>query len=124
MPPARTRYLAEIADTVRGYKAKSRAQPRLAREMQQLRAAAAMLEVGKPGKAKASPKPPWIWPEREDRMDPPPASWWPSGPPCKKPTRRRVRGENPRQGNPHRAHHQIARHHHPQGVPAAVRMPR
>ncbi|HEY8906999.1 MAG TPA: fused isobutyryl-CoA mutase/GTPase IcmF [Rhodoferax sp.] len=54
VPAARTRYLAEIADTVRGYKKKARAQTKLAREIQQLRAAAAMLEVGKPGKAKAA----------------------------------------------------------------------
>ena len=54
VPAARTRYLAEITDTVRGYKKKARAQARLAREIQQLRAAAAMLEVGKPGKARAA----------------------------------------------------------------------
>jgi methylmalonyl-CoA mutase len=54
VPPARTRYLAEISDTVRGYKARARAQATLAREIQQLRAAAQMLQVGKPGKAKAS----------------------------------------------------------------------
>jgi methylmalonyl-CoA mutase len=40
VPAARTRYLAEITDTVRGYKKKARAQARLAREIQQLRAAA------------------------------------------------------------------------------------
>jgi hypothetical protein len=33
------------------------------------------------------------------------ASCWRSGPPCKGLRRRRVRGEDPRQGNPHRAHH-------------------
>ncbi len=54
VPAARTRYLAEISDTVRSYKAKARAQAALAREIQQLRAAAKMLEVGKPGKARAS----------------------------------------------------------------------
>jgi methylmalonyl-CoA mutase len=36
VPPARVRYLAEIADTVRGYKACARAdQARLASEVQQ-----------------------------------------------------------------------------------------
>jgi len=45
VPAARTRYLAEISDTVRGYKAKARAQAKLARELQQLRATAAMLEA-------------------------------------------------------------------------------
>jgi methylmalonyl-CoA mutase len=43
VPPARSRYLAEIADAVRGYKAKARAQAALARELQQLRATAQML---------------------------------------------------------------------------------
>jgi methylmalonyl-CoA mutase len=54
VPAARTRYLAEISDTVRGYKKQAKAQAVLAREIQQLRAAAEMLEVGKPGKARAS----------------------------------------------------------------------
>ena len=54
VPSARTRYLAEISDTVRGYKKQARAQAHLAREIQQLRAAAVMLEVDKPGRAKAS----------------------------------------------------------------------
>jgi len=43
VPPARSRYLAEITDTVRGYKAKARAQAALARELQQLRETARML---------------------------------------------------------------------------------
>jgi isobutyryl-CoA mutase len=54
VPAARTRYLAEISDTVRAYKQRARTQATLAREIQQLRAAAAMLEEGKPGKARAS----------------------------------------------------------------------
>jgi len=54
VPTARTRYLAEISDTVRGYKKQARTQAHLAREIQQLRAAAVMLEVDKPGRAKAS----------------------------------------------------------------------
>ena len=45
VPAARTRYLAEITDTVRAYKARARAQAKLARELQQLRATAAMLEA-------------------------------------------------------------------------------
>ncbi|MBK1682419.1 fused isobutyryl-CoA mutase/GTPase IcmF [Rhodoferax fermentans] len=44
VPAARTRYLADIAGTVRAYKQKARTQARLAREIQQLRAAAAMLQ--------------------------------------------------------------------------------
>ena len=54
VPSQRTRYLAEISDTVRGYKKRARAQARLAREIQQLRAAADMLRVGKPDRAKAA----------------------------------------------------------------------
>jgi methylmalonyl-CoA mutase len=45
VPAARTRYLAEIADTLRGYKKKARAQARLAREIQQLNATADMLHA-------------------------------------------------------------------------------
>jgi methylmalonyl-CoA mutase len=44
VPAARTRYLAEISDTVRGYKSHARAQARLAREIQQLRETARMLQ--------------------------------------------------------------------------------
>jgi isobutyryl-CoA mutase len=54
VPPARTRYLAEISDTVRGYKKKAHEQAKLAREIQQLRAAADMLAVDKPNRPKAS----------------------------------------------------------------------
>ncbi len=43
VPSGRTRYLAEIADTVRGYKRRALAQSRIARERQQLRASQAML---------------------------------------------------------------------------------
>src|SRR6185436_4842014 len=51
VPGARVRYLAEISDTVRGYKQQARAQARIAREVQQLRGAARMLletEAGQP----------------------------------------------------------------------------
>ncbi len=54
VPSARTRYLAEISDTVRGYKKRARTQAKLAREIQQLREAARMLSEDKPGRAKAS----------------------------------------------------------------------
>ena len=54
LPAARSRYLAEISDSVRAYKKRARSQAQLAREIQQLRAAAAMLEIDKPGKAKAA----------------------------------------------------------------------
>ncbi len=45
VPPARSRYLAEVADTVRGYHARSGEQSRTARERQQLLAARAMLSA-------------------------------------------------------------------------------
>ena len=45
VPPARVRYLAEIADTVRGYKRQVQRQARLAREIQQLGASQRMLQV-------------------------------------------------------------------------------
>ncbi len=43
VPPSRTRYLAEISDTVRGYKKRAIEQSRLARQRQQLREAKRML---------------------------------------------------------------------------------
>ncbi len=43
VPPARARYLAEIADTVRAYLARSIEQSRVAREVQQVRAVMGML---------------------------------------------------------------------------------
>ena len=44
VPPARVRYLADIADTVRAYKKRARSLARLAREIQQLRETARMLQ--------------------------------------------------------------------------------
>ncbi len=43
LPAARTRYLAEISETVRAYKKRARSQARVAREVQQLSATAGML---------------------------------------------------------------------------------
>src|SRR6185437_6467855 len=43
VPASRVRYLAEIAETVRGYRAWADAQARVARERQQLQATKAML---------------------------------------------------------------------------------
>ena len=45
VPPSRSRYLAEVADTVRGYHARAGEQSRTARERQQLLAARAMLSA-------------------------------------------------------------------------------
>ena len=44
LPGSRVRYLAEIADTVRGYKRDAEQQAEVARQLQQLRASSAMLE--------------------------------------------------------------------------------
>jgi len=69
VPPARTRYLAEITETVRGYKKRARAQATLAREIQQLQAAAAMLKVGKPDRAPASEAALDLAAKRQERLD-------------------------------------------------------
>jgi methylmalonyl-CoA mutase len=53
VPPARIRYLAEIANTVRGYKTRVFKQASLAREIQQLRASQAMLKAANPTKERA-----------------------------------------------------------------------
>lgn len=70
VPAARTRYLAEIADTVRSYKKRGREQAQLAREIQQLRAAADMLTVGKPDKARAAEAAIDLAVQREQVQDP------------------------------------------------------
>ncbi len=54
VPGARSRYLAEISDTVRGYKQRARAQAQIAREVQQLKAASAMLALDVKGRPRAS----------------------------------------------------------------------
>ena len=69
VPAARTRYLAEISDTVRGYKKRALAQAQLAREVQQLKAAAAMLKIDKPGRAPAAEAALDLAGHRKARMD-------------------------------------------------------
>lgn len=69
VPAQRTRYLAEISDTVRGYKQRARAQARLAREIQQLREAARMLSVDKPDRPKAAEAAIDLAQSRELQMD-------------------------------------------------------
>ncbi|GGO68929.1 fused isobutyryl-CoA mutase/GTPase IcmF [Nonomuraea cavernae] len=49
VPPARARYLAEIADTVRGYHAETDAQAEVARRRRQLTAVRDLLATGTPG---------------------------------------------------------------------------
>ena len=69
VPSSRSRYLAEISDTVRGYKHRARAQAQLAREVQQLKAASAMLAEGKPNKPRASEASLGLALEREERLN-------------------------------------------------------
>ncbi len=70
VPAGRTRYLAEIADSVRGYKKHAGEQAALAREIQQLREAARMLRVGKPDKARAAEAAEDLALQRSERQDP------------------------------------------------------
>ncbi|WP_242490011.1 methylmalonyl-CoA mutase family protein [Noviherbaspirillum cavernae] len=53
VPPARSRYLAEIADTVRGYHGNTQKQVKLARERQQLTESKRMLLLSSPFKGEA-----------------------------------------------------------------------
>jgi methylmalonyl-CoA mutase len=53
VPAARARYLAEISDTVRGYKKRARSQATLAREIQQLTETGRMLKLDDASKTKA-----------------------------------------------------------------------
>ena len=69
VPATKTRYLAEISETVRGYKKKAREQAILAREAQQLRAASNMLKIDKPHRAPASEATAELALQREERMD-------------------------------------------------------
>jgi methylmalonyl-CoA mutase len=66
VPGQRTRYLAEIADAVRGYKRKAAEQAALAREVQQLRAAARMAAEQPAAAGALEP----LAKGREERMDP------------------------------------------------------
>ncbi|CAM3543318.1 fused isobutyryl-CoA mutase/GTPase IcmF [Polaromonas hydrogenivorans] len=70
VPAARTRYLAEITDTVRGYKKRGQEQARLAREIQQLRATSSMLTASKSDKTHAAEAVIDLAVEREQIQDP------------------------------------------------------
>jgi len=70
VPPARSRYLAEIADSVRGYKRRARAQARLARELQQLRESSRMLHEANPDKQRAREALEELAAVREARLEP------------------------------------------------------
>jgi methylmalonyl-CoA mutase len=62
--------LAEISETIRGYKQRAQSQAQLAREVQQLTAASAMLAEGKPGKPRASEAAQGLADERQARLQP------------------------------------------------------
>ena len=123
VPPARVRYLAEIAETVRHYHQWATGQSRIARERQQLRAAKDMIAAeckdqtrktaaaagADAGRAAAIEC-------KEDRRARPPdrGSRGEARPPreeaprhvaedARRVRRRRVRGEDPRQGDPDRS---------------------
>ena len=76
VPPSRVRYLAEVAETVRARRARVEAQSALARERQQLREAARMLEAASGGVLLADGGKPALAPlaalaaERESALDP------------------------------------------------------
>jgi methylmalonyl-CoA mutase len=69
VPPARTRYLAEITDTVRGYKKRARAQSKLAREVQQLEEGARMLGEARADKTNAADALGELASKRRGRLD-------------------------------------------------------
>jgi methylmalonyl-CoA mutase len=68
VPAARTRYLAEISDTVRGYKKRAKESARLAREIQQLRESGRMLRESDPDKAGAVNAVAELAQQREERL--------------------------------------------------------
>ncbi|HET9644687.1 MAG TPA: fused isobutyryl-CoA mutase/GTPase IcmF, partial [Burkholderiaceae bacterium] len=70
VPPARTRYLAEIGETVRAYKRRARAQARLAREVQQLRESVRMLQADDAEKCNAVNALTDLASQRETQLEP------------------------------------------------------
>ncbi len=70
VPAARVRYLAEIADTVRGYKKRARQQATLAREIQQLWGSSRMLLEANPDKHRARDALAELAQQREEQMKP------------------------------------------------------
>ncbi len=70
VPPQRIRYLADVADTVRGYKRRAREQARLAREVQQLRESARMLREDDAEKSGARTTVEALAAKREALLDP------------------------------------------------------
>ena len=71
VPAARSRYLAEISDTVHAYKLRARAQARLAREVQQLRASGRMLHEANADKERAVDAVNTLAQQREEQLGAP-----------------------------------------------------
>jgi isobutyryl-CoA mutase len=70
VPASRSRYLAEISETVRGYKQRAREQARVARELQQLRETARMLHEDDGTRDGARNTVLRLADERDSRLDP------------------------------------------------------
>ncbi len=122
VPPARVRYLAEISDAVRGYKKRAREQARQAREIQQLRESARMLNEDDPTKNGARDTVAALAGRREQRLDPAARKLLDDvARHAARLRRRRVRREDPRPRDPHPDHAHVAvGHAHPQGRAAAA----
>ena len=122
VPAARIRYLAEISDTVRGYKARAREPGDAgARDPAVARSRRACCTRPIPTKVRAVEAVNDLAAQREARMGKrrAQAAGAVAGD-AQGLCRRRIRGEDPRQGDPHRAGHEVAqRHADPQGVAAA-----
>jgi methylmalonyl-CoA mutase len=69
VPPARVRYLADITDSVRGYKRRAQRQAELAREVQQLRESSRMLAEANPEKHRARDALADLASQREAQLD-------------------------------------------------------
>jgi putative protein kinase ArgK-like GTPase of G3E family len=122
VPPARARYLAEIADTVRGYH-RTRKQVTLARERQQLRETKRMLAARQTAEVVLDD----LITERDNAMDAGGAkkAAGPCGRTCRPPmpaTTTSSRSATRKSAPPGPAH--AVRHQDPQGRAAALRRPR
>ena len=124
VPPQRARYLAEIADTVRGYKKRAVEQARLARERQQLREAKRMLEAECRPRGGHSSCDATRLARRRSRREARCAQQEAArhvAADAEGLRRRRVRREDPRQGDPHQADDDVAvGQQDPQGRAAAA----
>ena len=129
VPPPRVRYLAEVAETVRGWRARVEAQSVLARERQQLRESARMLEAGTgsgrgadsaDGGARAALES--LAAEREAALEPEARTLLGGWPALRKAySERRARVGGRRADDPHRAHpHDPLGEPDPQDLPPAL----